>query len=471
MLTSPALWKKTVPENIGLSNHESSGLTRRTAFDFSSHKFLLTLVALVFLSVSFVSHAAERSDIFVTQIAVYPLDPKILYAVTTYSIGVLKSTDAGQHWSLINNGIKSYSLYDFAVHPKDPNILYLGAGGGGLYKSIDGGAHWIEMNEGFQDTDIGRMFLHPDDPDKIYIVSATGTYFTPDGGKSWKTWNQGDDFTTSQEFQNIVVLPWKTDRYFLASKFGVYTRSDGDPAWRLSSKELEGKLISALAVQPSGKRLWAAVLRDGKTLKGGGLYVSGDDGKSWTQVGKGIELDWIRVIRFDPDNQKRIYLATSGRGVLVSSDGGQSWHESNKGMKATDIRALVLDPTNPNILYAGAHGEGVFKSIDGGSTWTNLDNIPPFDTKAIMVQLRTPDPKRPKPNILPPPEFAKCNKCHGWTDPYVNLTPYGFWLVPPNRRNWSITVKRMMKGTDITPEEQKKITEFLQSYSNKYGSP
>jgi hypothetical protein len=88
-----------------------------------------------------------------------------------------------------------------------------------------------------------------------------------------------------------------------------------------------------------------------------------------------------------------------------------------------------------------------------------------------MVRLRTPDPKRPKPDIRPPAAFAKCNKCHGWTDPYINLAPHGFWLVPPNRRDWSLTVKRMMKGTDITPEEQKTITEFLQAYSKKYGGP
>ncbi|MBI3812044.1 MAG: hypothetical protein HY283_07555 [Nitrospirae bacterium] len=430
-----------------------------------------SLVVLSFLLIhlaALTSQATERSDIFVTQVAVHPLDPKIIYAVTTYSLGVLKSTDGGQHWALINNGIKSYSLYHFALHPKDMNVVYLGAGGGGLYKSVDGGAHWVERNNGFQDTDIGQMFLHPNDPEKIYVVSATGTYRTPDGGTHWEAWNQGDNFTTSQEFQNIVIMPGNPDRFFLASKRGLYVRAEGDPAWRLASKELEEKMISALAVDPTGKRLYAAAFRNGNTLLGGGLFVSEDFGRHWKRVDSGLERDWVRVIRFDPADPQRLYIATSNRGVLVSSDGGATWKESNQGLTATDLRALVLDPTNPETLYTGAHGEGIFKSTDRAATWTLLANIPALDSKAIIAQLTTPDPNRKKPEITPPQVFAKCNKCHGWTDPYLN-TVNGFWLVPPNKRNWSFTVKRMSKGAGLTPDDEKVIADFLNAYSAQYG--
>lgn len=437
----------------------------------------LIWLALVISLAPLSSHAAGRNNLFVTQIVIHPLDPRIVYAVTTYSIGLLKSTDSGQHWSLINNGIKSYSLYHFAVHPRDLNTIYLGAGGGGLYKSVDGGNHWVERNDGFQDTDIGQMFLHPNDPDKIYVVSATGVYKSPDGGKSWEAWNQGDTFTTSQEFQNILIIPGKPgpggakapDKFFLASKHGLYTRAEDDPLWRLASKELEEKMVSALAVDPGGKRIYAAIFRNSQTLKGGGLFASDDFGVHWKEVGKGIERDWIRVIRFDPGNPKRLYLATSFRGVLVSLDGGQTWKESNKGLDATDLRALVLDPSNPNILYAGAHGEGIFKSTDGAATWTHLDNIPMLEGKAIIAQLTTPDPNRKKPDLSPPAAFAKCNKCHGWTDPFLN-TVNGFWLVTPNRRDWSLTVKRMRRGAGLTDNEEEIITNFLNAYSGAYGN-
>jgi len=438
--------------------------------DFVRKGVFLSLVGTLIALSSSRSQAAGRSDLFVTQIVIHPLQPNVVFAVTTYSIGVIKSVDGGGHWSLINEGIKSYSLYHFAVHPKDVNTVYLGAGGGGLYKSGDGGNHWVEMNDGLQDTDIGQLLLHPRNPARLYVVCATGVYRSPDGGQHWEAWNQGDNFTSSQEFQNIVIMTGTPDRYFLASKHGLFTRTEADPAWGSASKELEGKLISALAVDPSGRRLFAAVLRNGQTLQGGGLFVSEDFGVHWKSVGKGVERDWIRVIRFDAADSNRIYLATANRGVLVSLDEGQAWKESNRGMEATDLRALSLDPLNPKILYAGAHGEGIFKSTDGAASWARLDEIPRVDSRSIISRLTTPGPNQQKPQIMPPPSFAKCNKCHGWTDPEINSSN-GFWLVPPNRRDWGPTVRRMSQGAGLTPEEEKAITEFLQAYSERYGGP
>ena len=132
-------------------------------------------------------------------------------------------------------------------------------------------------------------------------------------------------------------------------------------------------------------------------------------------------------------------------------------------MGPLDIRSLVIDPSNSRILYAGAHGEGIFKSTDGGETWSHPGDVPYLDSKTIIARLTNPDPARQKPEIVPPAAFTKCNKCHGWTDPYINLVQ-GFWLVPPNRRNWNFTVKRMSKGAGLTPDEEKSIETFLRTY-------
>ena len=433
----------------------------------------LIVSGLFLLAVSLIDPPAQagtdRHDLFLTQIAIQPLHPSLVYAVTTYSIGVLKSSDGGAHWNLINRGIKSYSLYHFAVHPTDPKVLYLGAGGGGLYKSVDGGDNWTEMNDGLQDTDIGQMLLHPDNPERIYLVCASGVYKSPDGGRHWEAWNQGDHFTSSQEFQNLVVMTGKPDRYFLASKKGLYTRSDNEPSWQPASAEMDNRLISALAVDPFRKRIYAAVLRDGKTLKGGGLYVSDDQGSHWTSVSEGVERDWIRVIRIDPAEPGHLYLATSNRGILSGHEGKNDWTELNSGLDSRDIRTLTIDPSDSRILYAGAHGEGIFKSKDGGKSWIHPGEIPPLDISALIDRLTAFPPERKRPAILLPSSFSKCNKCHGWTDPYLNRV-HGYWLVPPNRRKWESTVERMSQGAGLTPEEEKEITSFLNRYSEEIRS-
>ncbi len=413
-------------------------------------------------------NSAGRGGLFITQVALHPSKPDTVFALTTYAVGLLKSTNRGLAWSLANTGIRSYSLYQLAIDPRDPNVVYVGAGGGGLYKSVDGGVTFVEKNDGLGNTDIGFMVLHPDRPDTIYVVTSTGVYRTPDGGESWVAWNEGDDFTESQQFQDLVILRSGTvETFLMASKRGVFRRRPADPAWALASKDLEGRRISALAVHPDGRRVLVTVMRDGKTLSGGGLYVSRDAGSTWKPVGRGLEQDWIRAIRFDPRDARVMYAATSTRGVLKSLDGGRTWAPRSEGLTERDVRALVVDPTDPRRVYAGTHGAGVFVSTDAGDQWTPLDRVPFLEPDSIIASLKTPDPSIPSPDILPPPAFAKCNQCHGWTDPYLNQTAHSFWLMPPNRRDWKRTVHRMSRAARLTADEEEQIANFLTQYSTR----
>jgi photosystem II stability/assembly factor-like uncharacterized protein len=392
------------------------------------------------------SFAVEAGKGCSLQVAVHADKPQRVFALTTYAIGLLRSADRGETWSLANRGIRSFSLYRLVIDPSDPDFVYVGAGGGGLYVSRDGGNTFEERNDGLGNTDIGFLTLHPTRSHEVYVVTSTGAYRSLDRGMSWAAWNQGDRFTESQQFQDLVIdTTTSPETVLLASKRGLFMRRDGDPAWRIASRDLEGRQISALAVHPNGGPILAAVLRDGKTLAGGGLYESRDAGATWKRFGAGLDADWVRVIRFDPKQRPVMYVATSSRGVLKSSDGGRTWSPRNEGLGGTDVRALIVDPTDPNRLYAGTHGAGVYVSPDGGGHWRALDRVPQTSAEDIIAALKRPDPSRRVPDLKPPEAFAKCNRCHGWTDPALNQTAHSLWLMPPNRRDWTATVRRMSK--------------------------
>ncbi|MEW5956176.1 MAG: zinc-ribbon domain-containing protein [Chloroflexota bacterium] len=82
-----------------------------------------------------------------------PSDPTIVYAGSGYednrvAKGIFKSTNGGESWTSINNGLKINGITGFphyvksiAVHPTQPDIVFA-ATGSGLYKSVDGGASW-----------------------------------------------------------------------------------------------------------------------------------------------------------------------------------------------------------------------------------------------------------------------------------------------------------------------------------------
>jgi photosystem II stability/assembly factor-like uncharacterized protein len=413
---------------------------------------------------------SHSEGLFVTHIAIDPLHPHTLYTLTTYSIGILKSTDGGANWAEINQGIRSYSLYALAVDPRNPKVVYLGAGGAGLYKSTDGGATWAEMNDGLQNTDIGALVLHPNDPEIVYVVTSTGLFKSPDGGKRWIALNQGDDFTESQQYQSLLVLPTTPPTFYLASKQGLYTRTEDDGGWVRVPGILEGKKISALARDPRTGRLYATVVPRGtlETLSEGGLFVSDDGGKHWSRVDKGLERDWIRDIVIDPTDSRTIYVTTSSRGVLKSHDGGKSWKEINIGLakEDRDFRALVMDPNDSKHLYAGSHGEWVYQTRDAGKSWSPLPlGVHQTSQQLIDVMNRDDARARRASPVTSPPVFQKCNHCHGWTDPLINQGN-GSWRVAANRRDWALTVKRMSKGAQLTPAEEATIASFLNDYTS-----
>ncbi|MBN1809981.1 MAG: hypothetical protein JW909_13010 [Planctomycetes bacterium] len=109
--------------------------------------------------------------------------------------GLWKSSDGGDTWTEITASVKLVWPNGFAVHPDNPNIIYLVAGTtpaekqGGVYKTLDGGQSWKHI---FTDGDMPGychgMFveLHPDDPDVVYFGGTRGLYASPDAGAHWR---------------------------------------------------------------------------------------------------------------------------------------------------------------------------------------------------------------------------------------------------------------------------------------------
>lgn len=414
----------------------------------------------------------SQEGLFVMHIAIDPKDSQAIYVTTGFSVGVLKSVDGGKSWTQINEGFKSFSFTQIAVDPADSNQIYLADGCAGLYVSRDKGRSWREMNDGLQNTEIGALVLHPTEAGSAFAITTRGIYKTERAGRRWIAFDQGDTFTQGFDFIGLTALPTRPVTLYAASKQGLYTRKEGDAGWVSAGEPLVGKRISAVAYHAKTGRLYAAIFRRGnlETLREGGLFVSEDDGKSWSRLGEGLEQDRIRMIVFDPVDSKKIYLATSGRGILKSVDEGKHWKEMNVGLTDPDkeIRSLAIDPRDSKILYAGSYGHWIFKSSDGGETWKPLSIGPHQTANQILSALNRDDELvRKESKILPPAAFKKCNTCHGWTDPLINMTPHSLWMVPVNRRDWSVTVKRMSASANLTSDEEKTITDFLQTYSEK----
>ena len=125
--------------------------------------------------------------------------------------GVWKSDNAGRTWNPISDSMPTASIGAIAVAPSDTSTVYVGTGeadmrdsiafGDGMYKSTDAGRTWAHI--GLETTrQIGRIAVHPRDPNIVFVAALghvygphadRGVYRSKDGGATWEKVLYKDD--------------------------------------------------------------------------------------------------------------------------------------------------------------------------------------------------------------------------------------------------------------------------------------
>jgi len=141
----------------------------------------------------------------------------------------------------------------------------------------------------------------------------------------------------------------------------------------------------------------------------GGVWLTYNNGTTWTPVFDNYGSYSIGAIAIDPKNPSVVWLGTGennnqrsvsyGDGVYKSEDGGRTWR--NVGLKKTEhIARIVIDPKDSNVVYVAAPGplwkgggeRGLYKTTDGGKTWTgSLIKVGDYTGCSDVIM----DPKNP----------------------------------------------------------------------------
>ena len=142
----------------------------------------------------------------ITAIAVAPSNSGIVY-VGLQNGRVFKVSGSGTSWTatdISSAPIPAGQVSDIAVHPTDPNTIYVTTSdlifsegsesfaSDHVYKTTNGGTSWTSVSTGLsQANPVNTIVLDPTTPQTVFIGCDVGIFRSDNAGTSWAAWDQG----------------------------------------------------------------------------------------------------------------------------------------------------------------------------------------------------------------------------------------------------------------------------------------
>ncbi|NMO14350.1 hypothetical protein HPC49_02575 [Pyxidicoccus fallax] len=299
------------------------------------------------------------------------------------------------------NEVDSGRISGIAVHPVDPQVVYLATSGGGVWKTFNFGTAnptWAPVSESLGNLAIGAMDLDPTNPETLYVgagdfVDTPGGHVvkSEDGGATW-----GEPVGLS----------------------GQYPAGSGG----LSVKALR---IRAVKVDPANP----SVVLVGTEV---GLFRSTNAGASFTLV--------------DLPNSGTVQKSESVWSIVYT---GAVGGVSRWALSGTYACAANLPPPEPGLgqeagevgCAAGNPGD-IWTSTDAGATWSSrkaAGTIPSTLVGRITLAAGTPSSATPPVTVV----YAQL----GNQDEYYGSAGAGYWRSINSGTNWTSITGTLANAT------------------------
>ena len=313
--------------------------------------------------------------------------------------GVYKTTDGGKTWKRTLGDAEWVGATDMLIDPNNPDVLYaatwqrhrtvagyLGGGpGSGLHKSTDGGETWRALKNGLPGSNLGKtgLAMSPFNSDVIYAAleldrTKGGFYISANGGESWSKQSDAVSGGTGPHYyQEIIASPHHEGTIYFMNNSALESKDHGKTFNRMSRSNQHSD-SHALVFKKSDPN-YLLIGTDG------GLYESFDNTNSWKYVRNLPITQYFKIAVDDAEPFYNVYGGTQDNG----SHGGPSQTISSDGIASADWwktlgadgAQTATEPGNPNITY-GEFQQGALWRIDSKTR----------ETVFIQPQAREGDP-------------------------------------------------------------------------------
>ena len=322
----------------------------------------------------------------ISKIIVHPENSNIIWVAVQGPLwksgderGLYKSTDGGTTWKKTLGNSEWTGVTDIAMDPRDPNVMYaatwdrhrtvasyMGGGpGSGLHRSRDGGETWTKLTTGIPGSNLGKIgiAISPQQPDVIYAAieldrKQGGVFRSTNQGASWKKMSDAVSGGTGPHYyQELYACPHNFDRLYLMN-VRVLVSDNGGKNFRQLKEEKKHSDNHALVFRADDPN-YLLIGTDA------GIYESFDLAENWRFLPNLPLTQYYKVAVDDREPFYHIFGGTQDNG----SHGGPARTDNYHGIRNQDwYKTLFADghqsatePGNPDIIYAETQQGGMHR--------------------------------------------------------------------------------------------------------------
>jgi hypothetical protein len=321
-----------------------------------------------------------------------PANSAIMY-VGTPAGGLWKTTNSGASWTTNTNQLAVLGCTDIAIDPTNSNILYLGTGDGdagdtysvGVLKSTDAGITWNTTGLNWSVASgrtISKLLINPSNSQMILAATSVGIYRTTDGGVSWSNVQAGS-------FKDMEYRPADPTTVYACGTTFYKSTNSGASFTQITAGVPTNVSRLAIAVTANNNAYVYMIAANNTNAGLTGVYRSIDNGTTFTTRSTtpnylGYNFDgsdaggqgWYDLaIASSPTNAQEVIVG--GINVWRSTNGGTNftlnahWTGTGAPYIHADIHDLIYLPGSGTTYYSGNDG-GIFRTTNSGTAWTDI---------------------------------------------------------------------------------------------------
>jgi hypothetical protein len=270
----------------------------------------------------------------VNAVAVNPKNSKIIYAASgrgtgleTYSsAGILETTDGGNSWTALTNGlVDSSGLVASAVNslwidPANPSVLLAATEYDGIFRTSNGGSSWSNVFSGGHATQFAVF------GNALFATDDSGILTSADDGKTWTVQLKGTTaqhptaFGVAQGASGNAFYAGMSNGYFYTYSNGTWTRVSRLPFTKNTGTDGSSRIVHQITVDPFAPTTVYASTNDGSWDQN--LFGSINGGKTWVAILKNAYYGLgTQAIAFSQVHQHRLYIGADGAFFYITGDG------------------------------------------------------------------------------------------------------------------------------------------------------